>query len=104
MKRRSFLLSASASTAVFPALSWSGADTSISGAASRIGRQILAGCHESDINRLQELASALSGVEFSEICRRTALDHCEGRTIKIGGVVLSLTEASWCLSATETSS
>ena len=105
MHRRNFILLATGgmATASLPATTAS-ADLRthpVGPAVIRTGRRLLAALPRERLDELRHLAASLPAAPGPDLQARISADHRAGRTIRLDGISLSVTEACWCLTAAQ---
>lgn len=105
LNRRSFvLLTAGGMTGGMTGFSLSAGPagaTAATSAAARIGQRIQATLPADVLAQLRAVASGLAALPAPTLVTQIAADHRAGRIVKVEGVSLALSEAAFCLSATE---
>ena len=67
----------------------------------RTGLYILATVGGDTLETLHAIARDVPAGPGPDLRDRVRADHRAGRTVRVGGVSLSVTEAAWCLKAAE---
>lgn len=105
MHRRSFVLLATGSlaTASLPAAASAGLLKANAPALAivRIGQRIFASLPQDTLHSVLRVAASLPAAAGTELNTRISADYRAGRTIRLDGISLSVTEAAWCLSTVQ---
>lgn len=107
MHRRNFIFMATGGIAMAalpgaaPANTFSANAQAAGPAAIRIGQRLLTALPWATLEELRHHATTLPAALGPDLQTQISTDHRAGRTIRLDGISLSVTESAWCLMVAE---